>query len=864
MADYDHIAGHWLKNIPYIYLQGDDIKNSFRYYLVDDNAPVYNLENKKGKYEKLSEHKFLFLVPSTCGWISKYFSVLTPTLLQSKTLNLDPNLIRIEGRSQKANLPSEQEMGDISLIREILSASNVNDVKNDIVISRKSIDAGLKKVKTLDFSILSQLYEKIKTVKGKTKKAYLERLFSIYDGDCETLLRLMLPQLDKRLYHIKESTMARLYIDLLSIPESSQKSQELLNWKETQEGAKKYLEFAEVIFDTISYYLESERNENPLTIENINDKLNLLSKAGSLEEQKDILRPLIRKLSALEHKTLIKIILKRGMPTKLVLNVFNKDALDVYNSSFSLAKVCAVAKEGEVFNIIEIFTPIVPMLASRQHPNKINFDDMTSPLVLPELKSKGLSKKKNCLIFETKFDGERIQVHKQGNKVMLFSRKGNNVSSTYSTIIPYILSNVKGDSVILDGEILVWDTEANAFEAFGTNKTYAKENAIKAINKTTIPTKHLAIMFFDIIYYDKPILSMPFIERRDLLEKVIPKQIKGRIELAEQKDICDIETLYKVLDETIEKREEGIILKKPDSFYYAGERAKEWIKIKPSYLEGIGDTFDVLVVGAYYGTKFGQELTKFVCAIIDKEHKTKGEYNYLTFVRVGSGFNESQLKLLNEILNDKVFKYDETKIPANIKFGKDKPDVVIKPKDSIIMELTGVQMTKSDKYTAGYTLRFPVFIKIRYDKDYKDITSMKELLEFDEQFGGFNVRKFRKNSPKKAVSSKEDVKYKVLPHNQPADISDVLLKSNILKGLQICVMSGDKKNSKQDLERLIYADGGDFTQNPIEKKTYVIISGKKTLRTKNHKNYFEIVKPKWLLDSDKQQKLLPLDKYNLY
>lgn len=857
--DYDHITGHWLKNVPYIYLQGDDIKNSYRYYLVDDNATVYDFENR-GKYSKLKEHKFLFLVPSTCGWISKYFSVLTPTMVETKELTLNPKLIRIEGRSQASKLPSL--LDDIPIAREILNASDVGDIKENIVVSRKSIESSFKKVKTLEFNVLAQLYEKLKTVKGQAKKAYLGRLFSIYDGDCETLLRLMLPQLDKRFYHIKESTMAKIYIDLLSIPESSQKSQELLNWKETQEGAKKYLEFAEVISDTISYYLDSE--SAGLSIDYVNDKLNILSKAGSLEEQKDILRPLIRKLSATEHKILIKIILKRGLPTKFILNNFNKDALDVYNSSFSLAKVCAVAKEEETFNIIELFTPIVPMLASRQHPNKIDFDDITSPLVVSELKSKGLRKKKKCLIFETKFDGERIQVHKEGNKVMLFSRKGNNVSNTYSTIIPYILSHIKGDSVILDGEILVWDTEAQKFEAFGTNKTYAKENAIRAINKTTIPTKHLAIIFFDIIYDKKPILSMPFIERRELLEKVITKQIKGRIELAEQQEICDLETLYKVLDETIEKREEGIILKKPDSYYYAGERAKDWIKIKPSYLQGIGDTFDVLVVGAYYGTKFGQELTKFLCAIIDKEHKTKNEYNYLTFVRVGSGFNESQLKLLNEILSDKVFKYDETKVPANIKLGKDKPDVLIKPKDSIIMELTGVQMTKSDKYTVGYTLRFPVFVKIRYDKDYKDITTMKELLEFDEQFGGFNVRKFKRNNPNKPVSLKEDIEYKLLPHNEPADISNVLLKSKIFETLQICVMNGDKKNSKQDLERLIYANGGDFTQNPIEKKTYCIIASKKNLRTNNHKNYFKIVKPKWLLDSDKQQKLLPLDKYKLY
>jgi DNA ligase 4 len=879
LDDSDNICGYWIKNVPYIYKQGRTIKTSYRYYIPSNDDNVY-IDGMTIKYSKLllmkiDKNTFINLltnIPSCEQWVLNYFSVYHPDRnINNVRVNGVPIDLKFEGSNTsiikhirlltKSPRISINSTNILKTRDQYISPNKTKKVspnktkkvspnKTKKVSPKIKSDPKAEKIKNLKemlFSDLTTFFEKLKKSSSKERKPLLKTLFDAYkrsaNNDCSILLKLLLPQDDHKYYHMKEATLAKIYIKILSIPETSQDGQRIINWKKPQSGAEnltfghKYEDFADSLCVTLSHY--SSSNTLKLTLIDVNDVLGNLSRAKGIEEQTNILKPLVMNMSPQDNKWLARIILKIGFPEKVVLDSFHPDAVVMYDTSLNLDYVCEnlYRLEGRYKGeYIKIFNPLKPMLATRK--NLENIADILD---------------KNPII-EQKFDGERLQVHKMGTKIKLFSRKGNNVTSIYGdAIVPTILSNVNCESCILDGEIIVWDQNTQSFMEFGTLKFYAKDKAIKELTKDT--TKKIVYIVFDILYFNgEPILNLSLSQRKVLLETIV-EPLDHVLEISKSRNISTTDQLSSSIDDAIAKKEEGLMIKLPDSYYYPGIRSKDWIKIKPQYITGIGDELDLIIMGGYYGSSDKRgSITSFILGVLDGN-------NFLTLSKVGTGYTVDQLAILQKSLGSSWKNFKTDKHPSYMIFGSEVPDVWVDPKNSHVLTVTGHQIIASNGYSSGFTIRFPTVAKIRYDKDYTEITTLKEVVEMDKEFGGHVSGSVESTSHREVLSKiKKRKELKVMAHRQPADVKNIDVISNIFENLSICVINGNDADKKK-LEIMIYENGGTFVQNPTEKTDY-IIAGKEVLRVKNYRKAgMKILSPEWITQSVEQSKILPINKF---
>jgi DNA ligase-4 len=207
-----------------------------------------------------------------------------------------------------------------------------------------------------------------------------------------------------------------------------------------------------------------------MTVNDINDFLDKLSKSKDTEEKVNHLSYLIRKASVLEQKWIISIILKDlkiGIGHETIFKQLDQRALDVYNATSSLLEVCCFLrdpKNSKYSNTFyQVFYPIKPMLSGRMtlHEIMTNFNNVP-------------------VLIETKYDGERIQCHITNKELKFFTRNGVDYTYLYGPkLSETIIKCVNAKSCILDGEIVVWDKTTGAFAAFGDNKPTANSDEIE-------------------------------------------------------------------------------------------------------------------------------------------------------------------------------------------------------------------------------------------------------------------------------------------------------------------------------------------------------------------------------------------------
>ena len=168
---------------------------------------------------------------------------------------------------------------------------------------------------------------------------------------------------------------------------------------------------------------------------------------------------------------------------------------------------------------------------------------------------------------------------------------------------------------------------------------------------------------------------------------------------------------------------------------------------------GLNDDLDLVIIGGYYGTgKRSGVLSHFLLAVaLDEQHSTTNKSNqddeldffedddkkeiicrpenFYSFCKIGSGYTYKELKDFNVKLADKWNTFDKKNPPKHIQFGYQVPDVWIEPKDSFIVQVKAVEITKTDKYKTGLTLRFPRLEKFRHDKPWYECMKFSELTD---------------------------------------------------------------------------------------------------------------------------------------
>jgi DNA ligase-1 len=465
-----------------------------------------------------------------------------------------------------------------------------------------------------------------------------------------------------------------------------------------------------------------------LTAERIYEMLDKLAKtsgSGAVDSKMAVLCGLLTDASPKEAKWIIRTVtgnLRLGIADMTVLDALaiayggGKDAREfierAYNISSDLGRVASVVAEKGIEGIKEfqvmVFEPIRPMLAER--------------LGAPE---EILEKFSGKCIAEYKYDGERIQAHKKNDKVMLFSRRLENISDQYPDALELIKEKISAKEVILEAECVAMDLETGDMRPFQElmhrRRKYGVEAAIKDYP--------ISLFAFDALYVDgKDLTQEPFPHRRKALGKIIDQT--DRMKPATQKLISSPKQLEDFFEEAIAEGCEGLMCKSvaKDSVYQAGSRGWLWIKLKRDYRSEMNDTVDLVVVGAFHGR--GKRVGAYGALLLATYNNEADIFETVT--KCGTGFTDKDLAKLYDMLQKHVIPRKNSRVQSTME-----ADVWFEP--AVVLEILGAEVTLSPIHMtamnsirngAGLAIRFPRFTgKYRTDKAPEDATTSKEIVE---------------------------------------------------------------------------------------------------------------------------------------
>ncbi|KAF9324147.1 DNA ligase (ATP) [Linnemannia elongata] len=721
------------------------------------------------------------------------------------------------------------------------------------------------------FHELVMLLEEI-SKKSDKKRELLGRFFNAWRkdgfGSMYPLIRLLLPKLDneRRQYGLKESKMADLYISSLKILPGSEPALKLKNWKEgTRDSAG---DFSLAVRDVVA---SRSMVTHPMghTIREVNQLLTKLSRKGS--EKAEIFNTLVQSYTALENKWIVRIInkdLKVGMSENSVFPCYHPDALELFNVCSELRKTvidCADPTVKVVTASVNVNHPFKPMLSKR----------------IPTARDVVASMENMPFWIETKIDGERVQIHKDGDNYRYWSRNSTEFTHLYGatpkegSLTPFIhpLINPKAEKLILDGEMVEYDPATKEVIGFGTVKTAGGDHSDSTHKRRPM------LYVFDVINMNgASIIEHSLETRREMLNSIIPKESEGRLQILKHTIGTTEQHIVDAIDEAIMDRQEGVIVKNPRSAYIPNGRGEHWVKIKPEYVDGVFDSLDVLVVGGYYGsgTRGGHGvISSYLCAVRDNTSKSQTGKKFLTFCKFGSGFTYQQMGKFSQRLGPywKEYKhYRENPWVDIVDNAKMRPDVIIDPEKSIVVEIKASEiLANSESYASEYTVRFPRFLRVREDKDASSCMTMSEVHRMYREFKGkLSTRVIDTNLTKTKTKAKQVGPRKVIQAHllqaMVGDTSVVKVETDLFKGQVFWVVQGDAMQTKGELEVLVKRFGGKQSQSAQMDNTIVVAGengpGVVGLKRRGDKN---IVLPTWVRDCVKELRLIPLNpKYMLF
>ncbi|WVF72992.1 hypothetical protein IAT40_007810 [Kwoniella sp. CBS 6097] len=424
---------------------------------------------------------------------------------------------------------------------------------------------------------------------------------------------------------------------------------------------------------------------------------------------------------ALAHAIVLKGMGEKNIPhDKLAANLEEGSEIvkSVYSELPNYDLVIPALMEGGVEGLKERckLTPGVPLKPMLAKPTK----------AIGEVLDRFEGKQFTC---EYKYDGERAQVHLLENgEIAVFSRNSENMSAKYPDLVQQVPRSIRPSvkSFVIDAEAVAYDLETKKILPF-QDLSRRKRKDVKAEDITV----RVHLFAFDLLYLNgESLLTKELKDRRALLVEHF-QPVESEFAFAKSSDGTTTDEIASFLEESVKDGCEGLMVKMlttPASTYEPSRRSMNWLKLKKDYLSGVGDSLDLVVVGAYHGKgKRTSVYGAFLLACYDPDSE-----NFQTICKIGTGFSEEVLSQFYELLKPLELEV----VRGDIEVGSAKPDVWFEPK--IVWEVLTADLSLSPVYAAahglvdsrGISLRFPRFIRIRDDKSADEATSAEQVSEF--------------------------------------------------------------------------------------------------------------------------------------
>ena len=320
---------------------------------------------------------------------------------------------------------------------------------------------------------------------------------------------------------------------------------------------------------------------------------------------------------------------------------------------------------------------------------------------------------------EDKLDGIRAQVHKSGGRIAIYTRTMDRTDESFPDVVATV-AQLPGD-FLLDGEIVPYrDGQVLPFAHI------QRRLGRKKISPKVLRDNPAAFIAFDILYRDGQLLmNCPLAARRQALES-LGRCAPAALLTSSVTPVSTADQIAQAFDAARGRRNEGIVLKDPDSAYSPGRRGQWWLKLKTHL-----PTFDCVVTAAEYGHgKRRNVLSDYTFAVWDREPDLP-DAQLVNIGKAYSGLTDEEIAGLTELFR---------------KLARQQWGRVYFVEPRIVLEIACDQIQKSDRHESGYALRFPRIKRIRWDKRPQDADRLARIIEIYESSPNF-ARSLREPAP---------------------------------------------------------------------------------------------------------------------
>ncbi|XP_017016094.2 DNA ligase 4 [Drosophila takahashii] len=695
---------------------------------------------------------------------------------------------------------------------------------------------------TIKFRDICDLFEKLKATrkvanKEEVLKSYYEsfcrhresfrRQTGLTDDQAEngvssfySVLRLLLPGADtgRDTYGLQITALGRLYIKVLQLPGDSRDALMLQH-----RSGNMYRDYGDVVYAVLK-----PRCSNPpsdLRLQHIHAMLDTIASEDTEVKKQQLVR-FTEQASPEEQKWLIRLLLKSlglGIGEQKIFGVLHPRAQDIYQRCSDLGHVCnlladrgsdlddskAAVKFVNLNAVIRPFHQIRPMLCER------------FPGDIQELMQS------DVLYMETKMDGERFQLHIEGGRFMYISRNGVDYTRNFGrdydhgTLTPKLRSLLPLglESIILDGEMMVWDTSQLRFREKGENtdvKNLKPEGSWQP-----------CFVVYDLLYFNgQSLLDHSYVQRAYKLHKMLVEQ-PGVLQLMRGRKIGSVAEFNELFQQALDAHAEGIVLKKQGSTYQPGVRlGGGWYKDKADYIKGLITEFDVLIIGAFYNRK-RTFVDSFLLGVLQPAPPGSASRPEVFSIGVVTN-NTKQRGVLNHTL--KPHWHDVIKEPPPLWFHykpKERagcPDLWIEPHNSIILQVKAADLAPNGAFFTRKSLHFPRTETKRDDKPWSECMTLQEFNDLCA--GSTAIKKLNKRQLRLEDVTTKRKQLRMTPsersrlglavYEKRCAVDPAASSSQLFDGLSFCVLSGSAgRQSKQQLQELVAQNGGCIVENPL-------------------------------------------------